>query len=320
VLLSLRKKAAAAITFSTTLPQPQVGVAYTGSITATNVDGATGAITLTPTGLPAGLSLGTRTGSGPYTWPVTGTPTTAGAFSASFAATNGTQSASYAWSGSVSATGLIDASPPQVLQPSSTNKNTMIATLPNAVQVGDQIVVACSFQTIVTFTFSDSQGNTYTESAIQTASFGAMQAAVATAGAAGAAGTVTVQVTPNVNANCNAVVYHKRGGTLAIDTSNVAGYNSPAQPLNTSVTVGPYNTSARAFVVCMIGDNLTGGTLTFTGAGSWTTDLTGSGTGIRWSAILSKTSTTALSGDSFSYAGTASSSQRSAYLLVPFTY
>lgn len=134
--LALRVKKPA-ITFSTTLPQPQVGVAYTGSITATNVDGATGAITLTPTGLPAGLSLGTRTGSGPYTWPVTGTPTTAGAFSASFAATNGTQSASYAWSGSVNAGGI-------TITGSSTFYGNLFSTLPvpAGAAAGDLMVIA----------------------------------------------------------------------------------------------------------------------------------------------------------------------------------
>lgn len=77
VLLSL-KQAVPAIVITYDFSDGTVGTAYTGSITATNVGGATGAITLTNDALPGGVSLGTRidNGDGSYTWDVTGTPTT----------------------------------------------------------------------------------------------------------------------------------------------------------------------------------------------------------------------------------------------------
>jgi phosphodiesterase/alkaline phosphatase D-like protein len=84
-----------AIALTATLPDAIVGETYTGSITATNTGGATGAITLTDDSLPEGLSLGTPTGSGdgPFTWPVTGTPTDTDddELVTEFSATNGTQ-------------------------------------------------------------------------------------------------------------------------------------------------------------------------------------------------------------------------------------
>lgn len=84
------------ITLAFDLPPAMVGVVYAGSVTATNVDGATGAITITYDALPAGLSPGTivDNGDGSYTLPITGTPTADGTTSVTFSASNGTQSAS----------------------------------------------------------------------------------------------------------------------------------------------------------------------------------------------------------------------------------
>lgn len=82
------------ISITKNLPAPQVGVAYTGSIVATNTGSATGAITFSADVLPAGLSLGTVTSSGAsYTQPITGTPTMAGTVASTFTVTNGTQTA-----------------------------------------------------------------------------------------------------------------------------------------------------------------------------------------------------------------------------------
>jgi hypothetical protein len=82
------------ITVSMSLPNGNVGSAYSGSISATNVNGATGAITFSADHLPAGLSLGAVTVNGnTYTQPITGTPTTAATTNTTFTVGNGTQTA-----------------------------------------------------------------------------------------------------------------------------------------------------------------------------------------------------------------------------------
>jgi len=69
--------AAPAISITANLPDAVVGYAYTGSVTAQNINGATGAITITVDSLPSGLTLGSTVdnGDGTFTAPVTGTPT-----------------------------------------------------------------------------------------------------------------------------------------------------------------------------------------------------------------------------------------------------
>lgn len=69
--------AAPAISINANLPDAVVGYAYTGSVTAQNINGATGAITITVDALPSGLVLGSTVdnGDGTFTAPVTGTPT-----------------------------------------------------------------------------------------------------------------------------------------------------------------------------------------------------------------------------------------------------
>lgn len=76
------------------LPTAYVGHAYSGSVTGTNANGATGTITYSVDSLPAGLTLNTATGA------VTGTPTATSTITSNFTATNGTQSApaAHAWS------------------------------------------------------------------------------------------------------------------------------------------------------------------------------------------------------------------------------
>lgn len=83
------------ITLSGTLPAPTVGTAYSGSVTATLVDGATGTLTITVDQLPAGLALGatTNNGDGTFTAPVTGTPTTQQTITSTFNATGGSVNA-----------------------------------------------------------------------------------------------------------------------------------------------------------------------------------------------------------------------------------
>lgn len=74
---SISVAAAPAVSITANLPDAVVGYAYTGSVTAQNINGATGAITITVDTLPAGLTLGSTVdnGDGTYTAPVTGTPT-----------------------------------------------------------------------------------------------------------------------------------------------------------------------------------------------------------------------------------------------------
>ncbi|HET9817701.1 MAG TPA: hypothetical protein VFP92_00865 [Rhodanobacteraceae bacterium] len=69
--------AAPTISITANLPDAVIGYAYTGSVTAQNINGATGAITITVDTLPMGLTLGDTVdnGDGTYTAPVTGTPT-----------------------------------------------------------------------------------------------------------------------------------------------------------------------------------------------------------------------------------------------------
>lgn len=116
--------AAPAITLEIDLPAGTVGAAYTGSVTATNVNGATGAITITATPLPDGLTVGTimDNGDGSYTLPITGTPTTDDTTSVTVTATNGVQSATVEASVVVSEASVGGA---RVVQ---TSQGTMIGT------------------------------------------------------------------------------------------------------------------------------------------------------------------------------------------------
>jgi phosphodiesterase/alkaline phosphatase D-like protein len=101
------------ITITADLPDATVGVAYSGSVTATNTGGATGDITFPEASgfeLPAGLNLGdaVENSDGSFTADVTGTPTDAGdnALDTEFSATNGTQDATLDHTWSVSAGSL----------------------------------------------------------------------------------------------------------------------------------------------------------------------------------------------------------------------
>lgn len=69
--------AAPSISITANLPDAVVGYAYTGSVTAQNINGATGSITITVDTLPDGLTLGSTVdnGDGTFTAAVTGTPT-----------------------------------------------------------------------------------------------------------------------------------------------------------------------------------------------------------------------------------------------------
>lgn len=105
LLIALRPKAPAIILTYALPATATIGAAYTGSITATLVDGATGPVTITATPLPDGVAAGTLVdhGDGSYTLPISGTPTTAQTVSVGMGATNGTQSASATQSVVVSA-------------------------------------------------------------------------------------------------------------------------------------------------------------------------------------------------------------------------
>ncbi|HET9819666.1 MAG TPA: hypothetical protein VFP92_10935 [Rhodanobacteraceae bacterium] len=75
--VSMAIAAAPDVSITANLPDAVVGYPYTGSVTAQNINGATGAITITVDSLPAGLTLGSTVdnGDGTFTAPVTGTPT-----------------------------------------------------------------------------------------------------------------------------------------------------------------------------------------------------------------------------------------------------
>lgn len=75
--VSMSIAAAPDVSITANLPDAVVGYAYTGSVTAQNINGATGSITITVDALPAGLTLGATVdnGDGTFTAPVTGTPT-----------------------------------------------------------------------------------------------------------------------------------------------------------------------------------------------------------------------------------------------------
>lgn len=105
LLIALRPKAPAIILTYALPATATAGVAYSGSITATLVDGATGPVTITATPLPDGVAAGTvvDNGDGSYTLPISGTPTTAQTVSVGIGATNGTQTASATQSVVVSA-------------------------------------------------------------------------------------------------------------------------------------------------------------------------------------------------------------------------
>jgi hypothetical protein len=96
--LSLAQKArtAAQVVINFNIPVGTVGVAYAGTVTGTNVGGATGSIEISVDQLPPGLVLGTSVdnGDGSYTAAITGTPTEPTGdtpFVANFTATNGVQ-------------------------------------------------------------------------------------------------------------------------------------------------------------------------------------------------------------------------------------
>jgi hypothetical protein len=147
-----------AITLTFNLPAGTVGMAYTGSVTATNVDGATGAITITYDALPDGLTAGTivDNGDGSYTLPITGTPTTAGTTSVAFSATNGTQSASASPSIAVTEASAAPVLVQQVTAPGvSSGSNT--ATLPSPTTAGNTLLLVC-WSTSTSSTFSVPSG------------------------------------------------------------------------------------------------------------------------------------------------------------------
>jgi hypothetical protein len=74
--VSISIAAAPDVSITANLPDAVVGYAYTGSVTAQNINGATGSITITVDSLPTGLTLGSTVdnGDGTFTAPVTGTP------------------------------------------------------------------------------------------------------------------------------------------------------------------------------------------------------------------------------------------------------
>lgn len=211
----------------------------------------------------------------------------------------------------------VNVRPPDTGTPVGTFK----ITLPEAVQVGDQIIVACSYGgTVSTVTFSDSAGSAYQASQTNNTATGVQQCALATIATAQAAGALTVNASPNIAASGQMVVYHLRGASLSIDAANVQIYLSPAQPGTTPTTVGPYSTSARAFMVALpqISQNGSNWTMSITGAASYTVDV--SGGAIYLSNVLHKLTSAALSGETFTFQSNNSGNSRATYLLVPFTY
>ena len=209
------------------------------------------------------------------------------------------------------------------LIPPSTSRTNYTITLPEAIQAGDQVIVACNYNsTLTSIAFSDtfdSAGTTYTTSAANNVAQGLQQCAIKTFSTARSAGTVTVSAIPNSNTSGQMIVYHLRGPALSIDSANVQTFYSSAQPGNTAQTFGPYNASAAGFVVALplIGVNGTTSTMAMGGASSWTTDISGGTTYL--CAALHKITTGAISGESFTFTSNKSSSTRFTYLYVPFS-
>lgn len=160
-LVALKPKTPA-ITISYTLPSGTVGAAYTGSVSATCVDGAAAPSGITITGLPAGLSAGTMTHTGNvYTVPITGTPTTAATSSVSMSATNGTQSGSANHNVTIVAAGAIT----RIAAVNTSGATSRVGLTSPAfnIQTGDLIVVKYWVydDTTVPESVTDLAGNTY---------------------------------------------------------------------------------------------------------------------------------------------------------------
>lgn len=132
------------ISVTQALPDGVVGTAYTGSITATNINGATGAITFTADVLPAGLTLGTAVdnGDGSYTAPITGTPTTEATTVTTFTVTNGTQTVNPTHSFVVSAFVAVPTFVRASHNESATIPATLSVTLTGTPTAGNLLVAA----------------------------------------------------------------------------------------------------------------------------------------------------------------------------------
>lgn len=208
------------------------------------------------------------------------------------------------------------------LIPTSTGRANYTITLPEAIQAGDQVIVACNYNsTLTSIAFSDTfdnTGATYSTSTANNVAQGLQQCAIKTFTTARAAGSVTVSAIPNANTSGQMVVYHLRGPALSIDSANVQTFYSSAQPGNTAQTFGPYNASAAGFVVALplIGVNGTTSTMTLGGASTWSTDISGGTTYL--CAALHKITSAAISGESFTFTSNKSASTRFTYLYVPF--
>ena len=207
-----------------------------------------------------------------------------------------------------------------MLDPTTTTAANHVLAVPEAIQPGDQIVVACNYGgTLSSITFSDTAGSAYSVSPANSSVVGVQQAAIATIGAAIAAGALTVKALPNINASGQMVMFHLRGPALSINSANVQSLNGPAQPGTTPTTVGPYNASGPGLLIALPNINQSGTTttMTLTGDTGYTEDIVGGGTYL--TAVLHKLTTTAISGESFTFNSNKTSSARASWLYVPFT-
>lgn len=318
-----------AITLDATFPT-NLHVGSTGSfdITATELDGATGSLTVAGSSLPDGMSVGATTdnGDGTFTATVTYDLTTAQDVTSSFSATGG----------SVAATALTHefnvqaaASDLQVVEVKTVNPSAVISsssgitTVLTDVQIGDSILVL--IQTSLqpsAYAFSDGQ-NSYTKAPLKQPSGSQAQTQAAITSAVADAASLTVRVIPNASTRGVLTVYHLRGATLTLDAANVAANTSGNRPDGTvPYTTDPYNTSGRALVLATLSMYQTGDPGITVSANGYTVDSSVVSKSDSHYAFVAmhKIAATALSGETFSFESTSTNNAYRTYVIYPFTY
>lgn len=288
-----------------------VGTAFSKTVTATNGDGATGAITITAPSLPPGLSIGSTTVSGGvYSATISGTPTTEAATAAfAIGASNGTQSTSQNWNVAVNNASSLTLVGTYNGDYRGTNAVPYTVTTGIAVDVGDTIIVAIAVDdpastgsgatlTSITDTASSGLANQKWYSGTRYVR-GGVYMGVATVASANLALTVNFAAKPVVYNGSysngeDIQVYVLRGETLTLDATSIQTGDIDYGAGNLSL---PPCSSNRGFMLAMgwssgsSSDN--GGSLAMTPT-SYTTDNSG---GACWdSTFMHQITTAAVSG------------------------
>lgn len=275
-----------------------VGTPASYAVSAHNVNGASGAITITAPSLPAGLSIGATTGSGPYTATISGTPTTA-ASAADFAitASNGTQSTSANWNVKVNAAaGASPALSGHSGLSNSARQSSLVFPIPAGASAGDYALICVNRDG----TTSPTTPSGWTLLNTGTASADGQRASIygkALIAADISAGSVTVALGGTNWAT----------GTIStwsgVDTANVkttmatTGSSSASKPITMTATGVTGVVAGSILVACFCRDSNDPVSGTWPAAPSGWTFLDGCDDSLGWSNMSSSYTTQAAAGD-----------------------